>query len=88
VSQTRSNKMVQLIIVTRREPLSHWRNALAIARTDQPCNVKRTHTPPSLMTQVIQERLEPALKLVFPISPRIPHGRPLQKPTIHESLKS
>jgi hypothetical protein len=37
--------MMQLTIVTRRKPLRHWRNALAIARNDQ----KRTNPPPSLV---------------------------------------
>ena len=31
-----SNKMVQLIIVTRRKTLCHWVNVLAITRSDQP----------------------------------------------------
>jgi hypothetical protein len=31
-----SNEVVQLIVVTKRKPLRYWRNALAIARADQP----------------------------------------------------
>src|SRR5882757_9521469 len=41
-----SNKMVQLIIVTRRKTLCHWLNALAITRSDQPRHVKWTHSLP------------------------------------------
>jgi hypothetical protein len=43
--------MMQLIITTRRKPLRHWRNALAIARPDQPRHVKRTHPPPRVCTE-------------------------------------
>jgi hypothetical protein len=32
------------------------------------------------MTQSLQERLEPAPKLLLPVSHRAPHGRPLHKP--------
>ena len=39
-----SNKMVQLIIVTRRKTLCHWLNALAITQSDQPRHVKWTHS--------------------------------------------
>ena len=61
------NKMMQLIIITRSQPLRHRLNALAIARPNQSCYIKRTHPPPCLMTQVIQKRFEPASKLVFPM---------------------
>jgi len=47
--------------------LPQWRNALAIARPDQSCHVKRAHPPPCLVTEMLQERLEPALKLFFPM---------------------
>src|SRR5260370_7740020 len=57
-----SNKMMQLIIVARREPLCHWLNALAIAGADQPRHVKGTHLPTGLVTQTIQERLHPHTK--------------------------
>jgi DNA-binding CsgD family transcriptional regulator len=40
------------------------------------------------MIQPLQKRREPAPKLTLPISPRALHGRPLHKPTTHESLKS
>src|SRR6202162_4028404 len=70
------NKMMQLIIIARRKPLRHWLNALAIAGSDQPCHIKRTHSPPRFMAQAIQERLEPSSKLVFPIRRCAYHGRP------------
>src|SRR5258707_2674097 len=79
------NKMMQLIIITRRKPLRHRLNALAIARPDQPRHVKRTHPSTRPMAQEIQERLQPAFKLVFPIRRRAYHGRPSKKPTTHES---
>src|SRR6202046_2236322 len=53
------NKMMQLVVIARRKPLRHWLNALAIAGSDQPCHIKRTHSPPRFMAQAIQERLEP-----------------------------
>src|ERR1700735_5679515 len=70
------NKMMQLVVIARRKPLRHWLNALAIAGSDQPCHIKRTHSPPRFMAQAIQERLEPSSKLVFPIRRRAYHGRP------------
>ena len=82
------NEMVQLIIVAKRKPLRHRLNALAIARADQPRHVERAHLSPRLVTQPIQERLEPTSKLFFPIQRLASHGRPLQKPTTHESLKN
>jgi len=90
VPHTSRNKMVQPIITARRKTLSHWLNALAVAWTDQPRHIKRTHPLPRLVAQAFQERLEPTAKLIFPIIPcaRAPHGRPLHKPTTHESLKN
>jgi hypothetical protein len=87
VPHASSDEMVQPVIVTRRKPLGHGRNALAITRPDQPRDVERTHPPPRLVTQPLQKRLEPAPKLPFPIRPHL-HGRPLHKPTNHESLKN
>src|ERR1700722_18145466 len=87
VPDTSRNKMVQLIIVPRRKSLGHWLNALAITRADQPSHIKRTHPLPRLVTQTLQERLEPSPKLAFPTCPRARHGRPSIKPTTHESLK-
>ena len=83
-----SNEVVQLIIVAERKPLRHRRNALALAGADQPGYVERTHLSPSLMTQPIQKRPEPTSKLVFPIQRRANHGRPLQRPTVHESSEN
>jgi hypothetical protein len=88
VPNASSNKMVQLVIVTRRKPLRHRRNALAITWPDQPRHIKRAHPPPRLVTEPFQRRLEPAPKLPFPIDPRALHGRPFQKPTTHESPKN
>jgi predicted ATPase len=48
----------------------------AVAGSDQPCHIKRTHSPPRFMAQAIQERLEPSSELVFPIRRCVYHGRP------------
>ena len=82
------NEVVQLIVFAKRKPLGHRLNALAIARTDQPRHVERTHLSPRLVTQSSQKRLEKASKLLFPIRCLVTHGRPLQRPTTHESQKS
>jgi hypothetical protein len=82
------NEVMQLIVFAKRKPLRHRLNALAIARADQPRYVERTHLSPRLVTQPIQKRLEKACKLVFPIRRPANHGRPLQKPTTHESQKN
>src|SRR5262245_39622948 len=78
--------MMQLVIAATRNPLGDGRYALAIAWPDQTRNVKRTHPPPRLVTQSLQKRLEPMHKPHLPVGPL--HGRPLHKPTTHESLKS
>src|SRR5262249_21751303 len=70
-----------------RKPLGHRLNALAIARTDQPRHVERAHLSPRLVSQPIQKRLEKVSKLFFPIRRPASHGRPIQKPTTHESQK-
>src|SRR2546425_4489972 len=88
IPDTTSNKMVQLIIVVRRKTFRHWLNALAITGPDQPCDVKRTHPLPRLVTQALQKRLEPASKLGFPIPRSFPPWSALHKPTTHESLKN
>ena len=59
--------MVQLVVVARGKAFCHRLNALAIARTDQSRNVQRTHPLPSLMTQPVQERHQPAFEFVFPL---------------------
>ena len=82
------NEVVQLIIFPKRKTLRHRLNAFAIARADQPRYVERAHLPPRFMTQSIQKRLEPTSKLFFPIQRPANHGRPLQKPTTHESQKN
>jgi hypothetical protein len=48
------NEVVQLIAVTKRKPLRHRPNALAIARTDQPRHVEWTHLSPRLVTKPSQ----------------------------------
>ena len=45
-----SDEMVQLVIVARRQPRRHRLHALAIARSNQPRNIQRTHPPSRLMT--------------------------------------
>ena len=82
------NEVVQLIAFAERKPLGHRLNALAIARTDQPRHVKRAHLSPRLVSQPIQKLLEKVSKLFFPIRRPASHGRPLQKPTTHESQKN
>jgi hypothetical protein len=61
--------MVQLVVITWRQPRCHRLDALAIARSDQPRNTQRTHPPPRLVTQTVQEWLEPTFKLIFPLRP-------------------
>src|SRR5215467_10581305 len=39
--------------ITKRKPLRHRLNALAIARADQPRDVARTHLPPRFMAQPV-----------------------------------
>src|SRR5262249_19809323 len=51
------NEVVQLIVFAKPKSLRHRLNALAIARTDQPRHVERTHLSPRLVTQPIQKRL-------------------------------
>src|SRR5262245_24364159 len=80
--------MLQLIIITKRNPLRHRLNALAVARTDQSRHVERAHLSPCFVTQPIHKRLQPTSKLVSPVQCPANHGRPLQKPTTHESQKT
>src|SRR5262245_7644085 len=82
------DEVVQLIVVAKRNPLCHRLNTLAVARTNQPRHVERAHLSPCLVTQPIQKRLEPTSKLGSPIRYPANHGRPLQKPTTHESQKN
>jgi uncharacterized C2H2 Zn-finger protein len=81
------DEVVQLIIVTKRNPLCHRLNALAVARTDQSRHVERAHLSPCFVTQPIQKWLQPTSKLVSPVQCPANHSRPLQKPTTHESQK-
>src|SRR5271157_925127 len=81
------NEVVQLIAFAEPESLRHRRNALAIAGTDQSRHVERTHFSPRFVTQPIQKWLEKLSKLCSPIQGPTRHGRPLQKPTTHESQK-
>ena len=83
-----SDEVVQLIAGAECKPFRHRLNALAIARTDQTRHVERTHLSPRLVAQASQKRLEPTPKLVSPIQRPLSHGRPLQKPTTHESQKN
>jgi hypothetical protein len=83
-----SDEVVQLITFAERKPPRHRLNALAIARADQPRHVQRTHPAPCLVPQSTQKRHEPTFKLVLPIRHPANHGRPLQKPTTHESQKN
>src|SRR6516164_337724 len=79
------NEVMQLIACAERKPLRHRLNALAVARTDQSRHVERAHLSPCFVTQPIRKRLEPTSELVSPIRRPANHGRPLQKPTTHES---
>lgn len=44
------NEVVQLVAFTKRKPLRHRLNALAIARTDQSQYVQRAHASPRFVT--------------------------------------
>src|SRR5256885_2162243 len=70
------NEVVQLIVVTKCNPLRHRLNALAVARTDQSRHVERAHLSPCLVTQPIHKRLEPTSKLASPIRHPANHSRP------------
>ena len=72
----------------RGEVLGHRLNALAVTWTDQPRYVNRTHPTPRLVTQSLQKRPQPTLKLPPPVQYPASHGRPLQKPTTYESLQT
>ena len=61
------NEVMQLIAFAERKPFRHRLNAFAIARTDQPRHVERTHLSPRLMPQPVHKRLEKAPKLLFPV---------------------
>ena len=82
------NEVMQLIACAERKPLRHRLHALAVAGTDQSRHVKWAHLTPCFVTQPIQKRLEPTSKLVSPIQRPANHGRPLHKPTTHESRKN
>src|ERR1700719_1319534 len=73
------DEVVQLIVITKCNPLRPRLNALAVAKTDQSRHVERAHLSPGFVTQPIQKRLEPTPKLASPIRRRANHGRPLQK---------
>src|SRR5258707_14189771 len=63
------NEVVQLIVVTKRKPLRHRLNALAIAGTDQPRHVEWTHLSPRLVTQPSQKRPEcPSENILNPLN--------------------
>src|SRR5262249_15511207 len=92
LSARRSSRALQLARSSAhrqntRKPPRHRLNALAIARADKPRHVERAHPATCLVPQSIQKRLEPNFKLVLPIQRPANHGRPLQKPTTHESQK-
>jgi hypothetical protein len=69
---TIGDEMVQLIVVACGKAFCHRLNALAIARADQSRNVQWAHPLPGLVTQPVQERLQPAFEFVFPFR----HGQP------------
>jgi len=47
------DEMVQLIVLTKRNPRCHRLHALAIAGSNQPRHVERTHLSPRFVTQPI-----------------------------------
>src|SRR5690349_23333832 len=59
VPHSGTDKVVQLVICAKRKTLGHWLNALAVAWTDQPRYVNRTHPTPRLVPQSLQKRLQP-----------------------------
>src|SRR3954469_8505626 len=68
------DKVVQLVICAKRNTLGHRLNALAVTWTDQPRYVNRTHPTPRLVTQSLQKRPQPTLKLPPP-TPKFSHPR-------------
>jgi hypothetical protein len=61
------NEVMKLVVVARRHPLRHRVNALAVARPNQPRDVKRAYPPPRLVAELGQERRKPTRKLLPPI---------------------
>jgi hypothetical protein len=76
IPDTGRHEMMQLVITARNHTLRHRLNTLPLARSDQSRYVEWTHSPPGLVPQTIEERLEPALKLGSPIQPRAHRDRP------------
>src|SRR5205823_2843085 len=66
-----SDEMVQLVILARGQPRRHWLDALAIARSNQSRDIKRTHPPPRLVRAVPSgaHDTRPGLGRRYPSSP-------------------
>jgi hypothetical protein len=64
------NEMMQLVVVAGRQSRRHRLDALAVARPNQPCHVKRAHPPSRLVPQPRKERRQPPLQIPIPIRHR------------------
>jgi hypothetical protein len=60
------HKVMQLIIIGRSHPGGHRLQALALAGANQSRHIKRTHALACWVMQVVEERLKPGPKFVFP----------------------
>ena len=62
------DEMMQLVLVGGRHPRCDRLQALALARPNQACHIKRAHAPARGMAQSRQERLKPSLESARPIA--------------------
>ena len=88
IPYTTCYEVMQLVVADLSVARSHGLDALAIAGANQSRHIGWAHLSPSLVTQSIQKRLQKASKLLPPIRSPASHGRPLHKPTTHESQKN
>jgi hypothetical protein len=53
------HKMMELVVIPRRQPFRDRSNALAVARSNQPGDIKRKHPPSRLMSELGQKGRKP-----------------------------
>src|SRR5882762_10483229 len=61
------NEMMQLVVIARRQSRRHRLDALAVAWTNQPRYIERTHAPSRLVSEPRQERRKPTLEISAPV---------------------
>jgi hypothetical protein len=60
------HEVVQLIVVSRRDPSSDRLKALALARANQASHIEWAHAPAGRMAKRFEEGFEPGLEFVLP----------------------